>query len=101
MSEISNLRLDGETYELKDALARTLGTPVNPARLPLIVEKGGVRYSCDVVSDEGGTDWNLSRTDTPGPATRLPFFATDGERLYKIDISDDADGIDWNINKIQ
>ena len=101
MSDISRVTVGDQTYDLKDALARTLGTPVNPARLPLIVEKGTVRYSCDVVSDEGGTDWSLSRTNTPGPATKLPFFATDGERLYKIDISDDADGIDWNVNKIQ
>ena len=101
MSDLSHVTIGGETYDLKDAVARTLGTPVNPVRLPLVVEKEGVRYSCDVISDESGTDWDISRTDTPGPATRLPFFATDGERLFKIDIRDDADGIDWNITKIQ
>ena len=101
MSSISKITVGGETFDLKDAVARTLGTPVNPVRLPLVVEKGGVRYSCDVVSDESGTDWEISRTDTPGPATRLPFFATDGERLFKIDIQDDARGIDWELVKVE
>ena len=101
MSDLSHVTIDGETYDLKDEVARTLGTPGNPVRLPLLAEKGGVRYSCDVVSDEGGTDWEITRTDTLGPATKLPFFATDGERLFKIDIRDDEDGIDWEISKIQ
>ena len=101
MSSVSKVRVGDETYEIKDAVARTLGTPVNPVRLPLLVEKDGVRYSCDVVSDEEGTDWEISRTDSPGPVARLPFFATDGERLFKIDILDDEKGIDWDITKVE
>ena len=99
--DLSHVTIGGTTYDLKDAVARTLGTPVNPVRLPLLVEKDDVRYSCDVVADEEGTDWEISRTDTPGPVTKLPFFATDGERLFKIDIRDDEDGIDWELTKIQ
>ena len=72
MSDLSHVTIDGETYDLKDAVARTLGTPVNPVRLPLVVEKEGVRYSCDVISDESGTDWFSQRirlSSTPSMET--------------------------------
>ena len=101
MSEISHFSIDGEDYDLKDAVARSLGGPGNPLRLPLLVEKNGVKYSCDIADDADGIDWVLSRSDAPRPAAKLPLFLTDGERLYRADISDDADGIDWNITKIQ
>ena len=101
MSDISHVTVDGSVYDLKDAVARALGGPGNPLRLPLLVERNGVKYSCDIADDADGIDWVLSRSDAPRPAAKLPLFLTDGERLYRADISDDADGIDWNITKIQ
>lgn len=101
MSEISHIAVDGNVYDLKDAVARTLGGPGNPLRLPLLLEKEGVRYCCDVVDDEEGVDWTLSRTDAPGKAAKLPLFLTDGANLYRIDVADDETGIDWNITKVE
>ena len=43
MSDLSHVTIDGETYDLKDAVARTLGTPVDPGRRPLVGGKEGVR----------------------------------------------------------
>jgi len=101
MADLSKITVNGTTYALKDAVARTLGGPGNPLRLPLILEKNGVKYSCDIADDADGIDWVLTRTDALRPATALPVFLTDGERLYKADITDDGTSIGWNITKIQ
>jgi len=101
MADISKVTVGGTTYGLKDPVARTNGTPVNPVHLPLHLEKGGVRYVLDVVDDACGIDLVVSRTSEAGPVSPLPLFVTDGTRLYKIDITDDAQGIDLNITKVQ
>ena len=101
MSDISRINVDGTVYDLKDATARTLGGPGNPLRLPLLVERNGVRYSCDIADDADGVDWVLARSDAPRPAAKLPLFLTDGERLYRADIIDDAEGIDWQLTKVE
>ena len=101
MSDISHITVDGTVYDLKDAVARTLGGPGNPLRLPLLVEKAGVRYCCDIADDEDGIDWVIARSDSPRPAAKLPLFLTDGERLYRADIIDDAEGIDWKLTKVE
>lgn len=101
MSDISHITVDGAVYDLKDAVARTLGGPGNPLRLPLLVERNGVKYSCDIADDADGIDWVIARSDSPRRAAKLPLFLTDGERLYRADIIDDAQGIDWQLTKVE
>ena len=61
MAEIGNVRIGDAVYQLKDAKARTLGSSENPLKLPFCVEKDGVRYSCDIVQDAEGIDWDIRK----------------------------------------
>jgi len=101
MADISKVTVNGTTYGLRDPVARTNGTAVNPVHLPLHLEKGGVRYVLDIADDGSGIDLVLTRTTDAGPVSPLPLFVTDGTRLYRIDVTDDARGIDLEITKVQ
>ena len=61
MADISKLTVKGKDCAIKDALVRKLGGTDNPIHLPFCVEKGGVRYSCDIADDAEGIDWVITR----------------------------------------
>ena len=65
MADISKITIGSNTHNIKDAVAREgiarIEESLKALKLPLVVEKSGVKYTLDIADDADGIDLVINK----------------------------------------